>query len=369
MSKTSVQLIFVGGFLGAGKTTLLWEAARRLTGRGLRVGLITNDQAPDLVDTAFLAGRGLAVREVAGSCFCCNFPGLLSAANGLADDIQADVLLAEPVGSCTDLSATLLQPLKDRYRQDFVLAPLSVLADPERLRDVLAGRTSLHPSAAYIVRKQVEEADLVVLNKADTLTPAAAEDLERLVAATVPGSRVLRLSALSGQGVEAWLDAVLSHGPAGGRIADVNYDTYAEGEAVLGWLNASLRLTPAGPDAVDWRQLCTTILERLRMLFDKKNADVGHVKLFLAAGTDSLIGNLARSGGPVSVRGQIAGAPTEAQLILNARVAMTPEALEATVRQTLADVCQPSAVRPEVLHLQSLQPGRPNPTHRYTKVV
>lgn len=53
------RIIFVGGFLGAGKTTLLWRAAELLARRGKRVGLITNDQAPDLVDTKFRAGRGL----------------------------------------------------------------------------------------------------------------------------------------------------------------------------------------------------------------------------------------------------------------------------------------------------------------------
>ena len=42
----------VGGFLGAGKTTALLRAAERLTARGLRVGLITNDQSGGLVDTA-----------------------------------------------------------------------------------------------------------------------------------------------------------------------------------------------------------------------------------------------------------------------------------------------------------------------------
>ena len=51
----SCRLILVGGFLGAGKTTLLWEAAKQLSSRGLKVGLITNDQAPDLVDTSLLS--------------------------------------------------------------------------------------------------------------------------------------------------------------------------------------------------------------------------------------------------------------------------------------------------------------------------
>src|SRR5687767_3051730 len=99
----ATKLIFVGGFLGAGKTTLLWAAAQRLASHGQRVGLITNDQAPHLVDTGLLARQGFDVREVAGSCFCCNFNALIHAASALKKNIEADVLIGEPVGSCTDL--------------------------------------------------------------------------------------------------------------------------------------------------------------------------------------------------------------------------------------------------------------------------
>ena len=60
----TTKIIFVGGFLGAGKTSLLWEAAKYLTDKGLNVGLITNDQAPELVDTVLLSQNGLKVAEV-----------------------------------------------------------------------------------------------------------------------------------------------------------------------------------------------------------------------------------------------------------------------------------------------------------------
>ena len=162
----TTRLILVGGFLGAGKTSLLWEAAQRLAKRGLRVGLITNDQAPALVDTAFLSRGGVNVAEVNGSCFCCNFQGLLDAMSKVRTAVEADVLIAEPVGSCTDLSATIVQPLKARFGRKLVISPLSVLADPMRLADILGGGTSgLHPSAAYIFRKQLEEADIAVISK------------------------------------------------------------------------------------------------------------------------------------------------------------------------------------------------------------
>jgi len=208
-----VQLIFVGGFLGAGKTTLLWRAAELLMKRGKRVGLITNDQAPGLVDTKWLSEKGLNVREVAGSCFCCNFPALIEAAESLRS-LDPDVLIGEPVGSCTDLSATILQPLKDKFGDRFVLSPLSVLADPLRLRDVLNDSgDAFHASAAYIFRKQLEEADLLVINKMDLISREEGDRLEQLVAARLPRAIVRRLSAWTGEGLESvcevffWRDA------------------------------------------------------------------------------------------------------------------------------------------------------------------
>ncbi len=115
----ATRLILVGGFLGAGKTTLLLQAAERLSRRGRRVGLVANDQAANLVDAELLKTTGSAVAEVAGGCFCCRFPDMIAAMEKLVCDAKADVLIGEPVGSCTDLSATVLQPLKDRFGRQF----------------------------------------------------------------------------------------------------------------------------------------------------------------------------------------------------------------------------------------------------------
>lgn len=364
----TVRLIFVGGFLGAGKTTLLYEAARRLTARGKRVGLITNDQAPDLVDTALLARQGLAVRELTGSCFCCNFQGLIDRADELARTIGVDVLLAEPVGSCTDLSATILQPLKDHYRDRFLLAPLSVLADPDRLREVLTGQGgSLHPSAAYILRKQLEEADLIVINKTDTLAAAALADLVALATQELPGVKVGTISARTGRGVDGWLTTALGRGQAGRRITDVDYDTYAEGEAVLGWLNAAVALASIDPE-IDWRRYALNLIENLRQACLSRRADVGHLKLILSTAGGAITANLTRSQAEPEVRGKIVGSPAEAQMVLNARVAMPPEDLERLARAALAAAAC-TGTSTTVTHLQSLRPGRPKPTHRYKTIV
>src|SRR5438067_1490038 len=170
---SSIRFMMVGGFLGAGKTTTLGRLARYYMGRGQRVGIITNDQAADLVDTHSLRSQGLAVEEVAGACFCCRFNDLMDKVDLLKNSERPDVILAEPVGSCTDLVATVVQPLKDLYGERFTVAPYAVLCKPGHGLRILRGEGGgFSPKAAYVFRKQMEEADAIVINRIDEL-PAA----------------------------------------------------------------------------------------------------------------------------------------------------------------------------------------------------
>lgn len=364
-----MRIIIAGGFLGAGKTTLLWTAARQLMSRGLKVGMITNDQAPDLVDTTLLLRQGLDVREVAGSCFCCDFDGLLRAIDELKEVVHADVLLAEPVGSCTDLSATLLQPLKDRLRKKITVFPFSVLVDPFRAREVLSGTDgAMHPSASYIFRKQVEEADRILINKADLLTRDDLRAVEERISREVPGTRILSLSSRTGEGVAAWLDDIFSGTHAGTRIPEIDYDIYAEGEAVMGWLNAEVRVAaPSGP-LEGGEAVCRALMEGLRNAFLLRSAPVGHVKLLMEGEGGHLVSNLTRTGGEIEYRGALAAASPEARLILNARVEMPPKELESIVLEQF-DRLAYDGLEVRILRVHSLAPARPEPTHRYARIV
>ena len=361
-----VKMILVGGFLGAGKTTLLAQAAKRLKERGLRVGLVTNDQAQDLVDTAVLQDQGHNVQEVSGGCFCCRFDDLISALKLLMSG-SPDVVIAEPVGSCTDLSATVLQPLKQIYGDLFRVAPFSVLVDPDRLRESLEGRGSRFPdSVLYIFRKQLEEADAIVLNKADTLSSIELARLKGLLAEQFPQTPVLALSALTGAGVEAWLDLVLGDRPAGTRIAPVDYDVYAEGEAALGWLNASVVLRAEA--GADWRAFALDLLARMRNELRARSAEIAHVKLLLTAGGRTLAANLTSNESAPTAAGDVAGLSNEAALVLNARVQIDPDEL-----REIAERCLHAAagqrVAASIASLQSFAPARPRPTHRFASVV
>src|SRR6266404_5452661 len=248
-----LRFVMVGGFLGAGKTTALARLARFYSGRGQRVGLVTNDQAADLVDTSSLRSQGFAVEEVAGACFCCRFDDLVDRVARLETSERPDVLLAEPVGSCTDLVATVVQPLKDLYGQRFAVAPYVVLFKPSHGLRILRNEDSsgFSPKAAYIFRKQLEEADAIAINRIDELDAASLNELAGLIDRNFPGTPVLRVSARTGQGFEALTELLDQDGNFGRKILSIDYDIYAEGEAELGWLNSSVSVSAAQPFALD----------------------------------------------------------------------------------------------------------------------
>ena len=325
-----------GGWLSrAGKTTLLAQAAVRLSETGHRVGLVANDQAAELVDSEIFKLTGTCVEEVAGGCFCCRFPDMIAALERLADRDRADVLLGEPVGSCTDLAATVMRPLKDLHGAQFGLAPLSVLVDGNQVRVLARLRAAAKQGPAerfpdnvlYIYEKQLEEADLIVLNKVDRLADGELADLKSSLAERFPDKPLLTMSALTGEGLDAWLEYVehqlpASQQSAGEHVVEVDYDTYAAGEAALGWLNASVLLRTHGP--VGWQSFAEDLLEEIRRAVVTRGAEIAHVKLIIGQGGESLLGNLTSNYGPAIVRGRLAPAAGQAAMRINARVHIGP---------------------------------------------
>ena len=228
---TQARYIMIGGFLGAGKTTAVAKLAQWLMDRGLRVGLISNDQSTGLVDTTLLRSQGFNVEEIAGGCFCCRFDSLVQAADNLTVATAPDVFVAEPVGSCTDLVATVSYPLRRIYGHRFSIAPLSVLVDPLRAARVLGlteGR-SFSSKVVYIYRKQLEEADIIVVNKCDSINDSAQESLVEMLQASFPRADVLCCSARDGNGLDGWFDRLDESVGCDLPTMPLDYDRYAEG--------------------------------------------------------------------------------------------------------------------------------------------
>ena len=368
--KAKAKYIMIGGFLGAGKTTAVLRLAEHLQSRGLRIGMITNDQSFGLVDTAMLGSHGFAVEEITGGCFCCKFNSLVEASDRLSAEARPDVFIAEPVGSCTDLKATVDYPLRRIYGNDFSVAPLSVMVDPVRASRILGleAGASFSKKVTYIYRKQLEEADIIVVNKIDVF---AADRLERLLAALkveFPGAKVIAVSARTDTGVEAWITAMEATDAQTGDAMNVDYEEYADGEALLGWLNCMARLH--APTSVDGNSIMFDLATRMQVALLTAGREIAHLKLTLTPdeGNDIAVANLVRNDAVPELSHRLQEPLEAGQLIVNLRAEADPELLRATVISVLKDLATGQSLRFELEHLESFRPGKPTPTHRLLSV-
>jgi G3E family GTPase len=357
------RFVMIGGFLGAGKTTTISRLARQYQDQGLRVGIVTNDQATDLVDTHTLRSQGFDVGEVPGSCFCCNFGALTSTVEALGEKNFPDVILAEPVGSCTDLVATVVRPLTRIYQRPIDVAPYGVILKPSHGLRILRGSANagFSPKAAYIFRKQLEEADFILINRIDELPDTEIAELERLLGQHFPSVPVLRVSARSGQGFDELLKTLDQTG-GGQRLMELDYDIYAEGEAELGWLNSSLIVSSSREFELD--VLLMNVVNRLRTLLANEQAETAHLKAIGMSEEIYGVANLVSSDSPAELSLASSSFVKQAQVIVNARVAIDPDRLKQLVEQAVQEECAALGVQASFEQTQSFRPGRPVPTHR-----
>jgi len=360
------RYVMIGGFLGAGKTTAVAALAQHLVRQGQRVGLITNDQGSELVDTTMLRSKGFATEEIPGGCFCCRFNSLVEAAGKLDETTRPDVFIAEPVGSCTDLVATVTYPLRRMYGGRFAIAPLSVLVDPIRAARIfgLAEGGRFSEKVLYIYRKQLEEADLIVITKRELIDAHQLERLRARLAAEFPRASILDVSVREGGGVADWFAQIASREQTARATMEVDYEIYAEGEALLGWLNATVQLTHATGFSADevLEALAGDIQQRLAP------AEIAHLKMTLSPADglgDIAAINLVRSDFVPELSLSLEAPVTSGQLIVNARAEAAPEALRDAVNAAVAALpARFAGLTAQLEHLEHFRPGKPTPTHR-----
>jgi len=368
------RYIMIGGFLGAGKTTTVGRLARYLSNQGLKVGLITNDQAGGLVDTKLLRGQGFATEEIAGGCFCCRFNTLVDAAARLNDATKPDVFIAEPVGSCTDLVATVTYPLRRMYGDAFTIAPLAVLVDPVRARRVfgLEEGGTFSSKVAYIFKKQIEEADLIVISKSDLLDDAQREELRAVLQKEFPLAQVVAASPRQESGLDELFATLMSGEQARRNPMAVDYEVYAEGEALLGWLNATVTLSC--DDEFEANDFLKKLAAHVQAELQRQGVEIAHFKMTFSP-DDGIAGelasvNLVRSDYIPELGMELDEPSTGGQLIVNLRAEAEPAALVEAVKAGLEAVSAGFfGLRATLDHEEHFCPGKPVPTYRDGELV
>jgi G3E family GTPase len=283
---------------------------------------------------------------------------------------KPDILLGEPVGSCTDFVAAVANPIKIHYHEAFRFAPFTTMVDPDRVRELLLAETESNfpEEVAYLFGKQLEEADILVLNKIDLLAEAEVERLVVSLTEKYPEKEILTISARDGVGVDKWLEVLLSGRPGANTVLrQIDYDRYARAEAVLGWLNAAIRISSEDLFAAD--KFVENLFVEFRESFKKEKGEIGHLKSVFTSGGKSFWVNLTNLSSDPMVSGEPLEKLSKGSLILNARVQLDPDILEKITRDILATVAERFGVKSEIDDLQCFSPAYPNPPHIVRETV
>jgi len=331
-----MDLHILGGFLGSGKTTAIASALKVLLAQGRRIGVITNDKGRHMVDTAFLGMSGVPIAEVPGGCFRCNYGDFQERIAELQREARPDVLFAESVGSCVDLVGPVLTPLTALSLDGGPpRVTYTVFADIRLLRRYLAGLAlPFSDNVVYIFAQQLEEAGIVVANKADLVSDEVGRTVMAQLSQRFPKKALLLQTSLTPDGVMPWLELLANPRPLPPALA-LDYGPYVAGAAELAWFDERLRFTPPSGQA---RATVVRVLDAILGGLRRENHPLAHLKVAVqdAAGLAKL--SFTEPDGAdwqAAVPALDGGGPVT--LLVNARVQMEPGALQALIAQALAD--------------------------------
>ncbi len=320
------KLILLGGFLGSGKTTFMVQAASALEKRGLKVSVISNDQGDTLVDTMFPMLEGIDSHEVSGGCFCCRFPDFLETVKSVISEREPDVIIAEAVGSCTDLAATVVNPMIQFHSDTVEVKAFLTLVDGLRLQKEYLEMDLFRPLQAgeVLVSHQIRESEVLVVSKTDLLDDSQKEGAAGFLGRLNPSVDLRLCSARTGEGMDELLDACLKGFPLDfSERIPIDYDVYAAAEAEYGWYNGSWIIE--GSDDTDPMEFSFPLMESFR---NPELGDVAHAKILLTTPSGALKVSYVMGHIQADEINVPEGMVREMQVVLNVRSACPPENIE-----------------------------------------
>jgi hypothetical protein len=217
----------------------------------------------------------------------------------------------------------------------------------------------------YVYTKQLEEAEQIVINKIDLLTPERRTLLKDALARQYPNAALFEVSAREGTSMTDWFDAIAGGDLGSEPSMQVDYELYAEGEALLGWLNCTATL--AGDNAIDGNALLRRLADAIQRNLEDRG-EIAHLKMTLSPGengNDLAVLNLVRNDHRSEMSHELAEPIEAGDLIVNLRAEADPEILHGVVARAIAETVQSFPGWSHLIdHEEHFRPGKPQPTHR-----
>ena len=191
----------IGGFLGTGKTTLLMRIAGRCRQTGTTVAIVVNEMGEVGIDGATMKGEGYDAVELPDGCICCSLSGTLqNALKNIDNDIHPDIIIIEPTG------LALPHKVKELVKTSLIDSDKTIvvgLADAKRFDELMQNKEEFF-------KRQLHASDVILVTKVDLCEDKEVERISAALRSMHPGRDVIRVSAVTGEGIDE----------AAGRILD-----------------------------------------------------------------------------------------------------------------------------------------------------
>jgi G3E family GTPase len=186
-------ICLISGFLGSGKTTLMIDLGKRLGRKGKRVAIIVNEVGEVGVDGALIDAYGLNSVELTEGCICCSLSGSLqNTLRVVANDYKADIIFIEPTGIALPSKInSIIRTSMVEHESKLGICVVDAFRAPR-----------IYQEAELFFRRQIEDVDLVAVNKMELVSAEQLMEVEELVGRLNPKATVLKMSAKEDRGVE-----------------------------------------------------------------------------------------------------------------------------------------------------------------------
>ena len=265
------------GFLGSGKTTTMMALTRYYTSHHGKAAMISNDlgEGVTLADDRFARLSGVNASQITDECICFCHDVLTDRLNAYYE-AGCELVISDIPGFGVGALEHVYHGLEEKFPGRFELAPFTVLTEPETVEMLRAGSDA---DRAVIARCQLMEADLIVLNKRDLLSPPQTEEALSWLKEHFPDADTIAISALTGDGLEELSQALMTR-TASMRRPDIGYGGPAFMKAMTHMSEYYLQYhATVCCNDFDGNAYLKDLAEAIRSAVCKNGADLPHLKL------------------------------------------------------------------------------------------
>lgn len=336
------KFMVVSGFLGSGKTTSMISFADNLYYRDKKAAIISNDLgAKNLVDAIYTSLAGCCSTAIPGECICYTTEVLVDKIKRLTDIEGADLVMSDIPGCGVGALDHVYFTLNRDYPEEFELAPFTVVADPERLRAIMPEHADLHlpEEMNYLFRTQLLEADVIVLNKIDTISKEECDRTMEFLRKEYPGIPIFAISAREKQNIGPLVDYIMTHKA---RLVDVDTgyggEAFVAAEKKLSWYDRKFFVS--SDKKFDGNIFTEEFVEVIRDKLKENKKNTPHLKVLTAAADENDYAKASMIGidHPTEFVHKLTGSYFKYSVILNVRAVCESELLDELLDMALKEI-------------------------------